>query len=86
MSYIEREELFKTVEDYASTHPVMHDSELFALFCSVHAADVRTVVIAAWKRIDFKPYGHDYECSACGWKNDMPTHFCPNCGAKMEEK
>ena len=49
------------------------------------AADVRPVVRAAWKRIDFKPCGHDYECSACGWKNDMATHFCPNCGAMMEE-
>lgn len=46
--------------------------------------DVRPVARASWKRIDFKPCGHDYECSACGWKNDMATHFCPNCGAMME--
>ena len=50
------------------------------------AADVRPVVKATWKRIDFKPCGHDYECSSCGWKNDMATHFCPNCGADMREK
>ena len=47
--------------------------------------DVRPVVKATWKRIDFKPCGHDYECSSCGWKNDMATHFCPRCGACMEE-
>ena len=52
---------------------------------SIPAADVRPVVKATWKRIDFKPCGHDYECSSCGWKNDMETHFCPNCGAMMEE-
>ena len=52
---------------------------------SLLAADVREVVKAAWKRIDYKPCGHDYECSACGWKNDMETHFCPNCGADMRE-
>lgn len=49
------------------------------------AADVRPVVKASWKRIDFKPCGHDYECSSYGWKNDMATHFCPNCGADMRE-
>lgn len=41
--------------------------------------------VATWKRIDYKPCGHDYECSSCGWKNDMKTHFCPNCGARMAE-
>ena len=47
------------------------------------AADVRPVVKASWKRIDFKPCGHDYECSACGWKNDMATRYCANCAADM---
>ena len=52
---------------------------------TIPAADVRPVVKAAWKRIDFKPCGHDYECSSCGGKNDMATHFCPNCGADMRD-
>lgn len=43
--YIERKALFKTVEDYVSIHPVMNDNELFALFCSIPAADVRPVVL-----------------------------------------
>ena len=47
------------------------------------AADVRPVVRGKWSRIDYEPHGHDYKCSACGWKNDMPTHFFPNCGADM---
>ena len=42
--YIEVNALFKTIEDYASTHPVMNDNELFALFCSVSIADVRHVI------------------------------------------
>lgn len=49
------------------------------------AADVRPVCGGKWSRIDYEPHGHDYKCSACEWKNDMPTHFCPNCGARMEE-
>lgn len=43
------------------------------------------LVKATWKRIDYKPCGHDYKCSSCGWKNDMKTRFCPNCGAEMSE-
>ena len=50
---------------------------------SIPAADARPVVRANWKRIDFKPCGYDYECSLCGWKNDMKTNFCPHCGADM---
>lgn len=50
---------------------------------SIPAADVRPVVRGKWSRIDYEPHGHDYKCSACGWKNDMPTHYCPNCGADM---
>jgi rRNA maturation endonuclease Nob1 len=46
-------------------------------------AAVRPVKRGKWTRIDYEPHGHDYKCSACGWKNDMPTHFCPNCGADM---
>lgn len=36
---------------------------------------------------DGEPYGHN--CSICGEWYVMPygkTKFCPNCGAKMEEK
>ena len=25
-------------------------------------------------------------CSGCGCKNDRETAYCPNCGAKMDEK
>lgn len=49
------------------------------------AADVRPVVWGRWTRIDYAPCGHDYKCSTCGWKNEMATNFCPNCGADMRE-
>lgn len=48
--------------------------------------DIVPVVKATWKRIDYKQCGHDYECSSCGWKNDMKTNYCPNCGADMREE
>ena len=85
--YIEREKLLKLyvdgkydTADYHVPVPVIIQN-----IKDIPAADVRPVVRATWKRIDFKPCGHDYECSSCGWKNDMATHFCPNCGARMEE-
>ena len=78
--YIEREKAINAVfEAYADGR-----SAYIALE-TIPAADVRPVVRGGWARIDYVPHGHDYKCSACGWKNDMPTHFCPNCGAMMEE-
>lgn len=90
--YIEREELSKAmkiwqndlIETYGENDEYVKclDSVLLGVD-NIPAADVRPVVRSTWKRIDFKPCGHDYECSSCGWKNDMATNFCPNCGSEM---
>lgn len=86
--YIEREALFKTVEDYISTHPVMHDSELFALFCSVPAADVRPAVLCRdckhWKPSSIEPSFRvcTYVCGARPIRN--AEDFCSR-GEKREE-
>lgn len=58
----------------------------FDVLQELPAADVRPVKRGKWTRIDYKPHGHDYKCSVCGWKNDMPTNFCPNCCAYMREE
>ena len=38
----------------------------------------------------FDPYNtketYSYKCNKCNHYNMKPTNFCPNCGAKMEEK
>jgi predicted RNA-binding Zn-ribbon protein involved in translation (DUF1610 family) len=95
--YIEKEKLVdgldKTLKNIPSFPSDPIGRELVALGIetviktvkALPAADVRPVVRGEWSRIDYEPHGHDYKCSACGWKNDMPTHFCPNCGAAMEE-
>ena len=44
-------------------------------------ADVAPVIHAHW--ID---YGEVVECSHCEWYALFGTHYCPNCGAKMDEK
>lgn len=86
--YISREALITASCERCNGEYVPCDKEhclLMEVIHSIPAADVRPVVRASWKRIDFKPRGHDYECSSCRWKNDMATHFCPNCGAKMDK-
>lgn len=88
--YIEVNALFKTVEDYASTHPVMHDNELFALFCSVPAADVWEVKRGKWVNYGDE-YRPDIKCCVCGQRKpillgNFNFNFCPNCGADMKEK
>jgi len=80
--YISREAAITTYKTFGH----LNLRNALEAFEAIHAADVRPVVKASWKRIDYKPCGHDYECSSCGWKNDMATHFCPNCGADMMEQ
>ena len=91
--YIELKALFKTVEDYASTHPVMRDDELFALFCSVDATDVRPVVHGEWEHKVTSSYagGGATFCSVCGYGYSDGAFFevedfdyCPHCGATMK--
>ena len=82
MKYISTDALGDTLENFKERKIVTY-AELVSEIAAIPAADVRPVVRGRWSRIDYEPHGHDYKCSACGWKNDMPTHFCPNCGADM---
>lgn len=51
---------------------------------SIPAVDAVEVVHAYWTRIDYKPCGHDYVCSACKGNNDRESQYCPDCGAHMD--
>lgn len=57
----------------------------------IKPADVIPVVHAHWIRHDDADvvegyYVPEYECSKCrAWKKD-DSDFCPDCGAKMDEK
>lgn len=51
--------------------------------------DAVPVVRGEWKTNS--NYPDKLICSVCGYKEDMwwadkGTHYCPNCGAKMEDK
>ena len=86
--YISREYVLKCMEDSYKNAGISAaaKAKMTRWLKNAPAADVRPVVRGKWTRIDYEPHGHDYKCSACGWKNDMPTHFCPNCGADMREE
>ena len=39
-----------------------------------------------WKICDAKPPTWWYECSVCGNAGNIEYNFCPNCGARMDER
>lgn len=55
----------------------------------IPTADIRENVRGEWLP-DMIYNGEDewcfFECSNCKYKADKHYNFCPNCGAKMEEK
>lgn len=58
---------------------------------NLHATDVRPVVRARWRYKTMTVPGGKGQiyakwcCTACKGKAKERTHFCPNCGAVMEE-
>ena len=53
-------------------------------------ADVQEVRHGRWISNDLGGYKWAYYCSECGWVDGYPFNdrhkYCPNCGAKMDEK
>lgn len=53
--------------------------------------ELRSKKIGKWKNVYLSnPSSFVGTCSICGVSNDIPppvsAHYCPNCGAKMEEE
>ena len=74
--YIDREvALMKLMQDGCSAKNLQSISDM-------PAADVAPVRHGRWKR-----YGKNLgECSECGEIVSVRNNYCPNCGAKMDEK
>lgn len=60
--------------------------EIVNAICTIPAADVRPVVRASWQSwTQDKPPCKWYSCDYCGFHTLSKSHYCPNCGAMMEE-
>lgn len=97
--YIERAAVEKFIEDGLNNpdknKAFGHDAiEIMAEIHYMPAADVVEVRHGRWLTTD--AYPHHLYCSVCyktyaknaKWVNelDLPTNYCPNCGALMEKK
>lgn len=96
VGYIEREAAITTVERYGlangsaiGRHGGIADIIAEAL-AAIPAADVALVQRGSWVDADISGVQH-YRCTACGeyieatWMANFDYHFCPNCGAQMDE-
>lgn len=65
--------------------------------CVIQKAAIESVwwIIMGMPEVDYMAIRHAHwtdkgslscRCSACGCKNGKEQKFCPNCGAKMDEK
>lgn len=97
--YIERAAVEKFIEDGLNNpdknKAFGHDAiEIMAEIHYMPAADVAEVKHGRWLTTD--AYPHHLYCSVCyktyaknaKWVNelDLPTNYCPNCGARMDKE
>lgn len=84
-------------DEYISKQQAL--DELFCERCTYAAtrviknippADVAPVVHGEWKSNGLGGYAYVFVCSQCGYVDGYPFNdrhkFCPNCGAKIDEK
>jgi hypothetical protein len=92
--YIDREEVLK---HKAMLYDPLNTRSWFFVVTTqsimrIPSADVAPVVRGRWLTWDEKFPGRatgknlGVFCSVCGNHSDYSSDFCPNCGAKMEEK
>ena len=79
--YIDREAAIESL-------PVAWDSAINALR-NAPSVDVAPVVHGRWIEQEKYTFGTMYDCSICGERildNGHSWNYCPNCGAKMDER
>ena len=81
--YIDRNKAIQTaldaVDDWDGGRNLHRASIIYKYFNAQPAVDVRENVKGEWEYVDYILR----RCSNCG-KEAAQSHFCPNCGAKME--
>lgn len=92
--YINREELFKDIEDsvrFSTRNGVSAElrgaHKITDRIRSAPSADVVEVVHGKWVAVEYNDGSVFKECSNCGArKQQIYYNFCSNCGAKMDGK
>ena len=93
--YIDREAALSLVqpdtpEDEKSTVTIATAKKLVrSIVYRTPTADVAPVVHGRWIEKEKYTFGIMYDCSLCENRildTGRPWHYCPNCGAKMDEK
>ena len=93
--YIDKETALSLVqpdvpEDEKSTVTIATAKKLVrSIIYRTPTADVAPVVHGRWIEKEKYPFGIMYDCSLCENRildTGHPWHYCPNCGAKMDEK
>ena len=99
--YIEREAVLaypirkdKCDRKHANEHFILGIESVIEFVENLPAADVAPVRHGRWMTTD--AYPHHLYCSVCyktyaknaKWVNelDLPTNYCPNCGARMDKE
>lgn len=99
--YIERERLKQGISEDALNTLTSWDDSLMAMVMAdideCPTVDVAPVVHGRWERVDspyyrVSPFGGiraeciTYRCGRCGYGTAVRTHYCPYCGARMDEE
>ena len=68
--------------------PPMYKCTITGNFChGFHECDVEFAPVKHGKWIENPPTeAWKYHCSICGRTEDYKENYCPNCGAKMDER
>lgn len=76
--YIDAEEAYKVITE---AYPLLQKGMLKKVIGSIPTAE--EVKRGRWEH--YLNVGLRYKCSICGSRYTVPYHYCPNCGAKMDE-
>lgn len=84
--YIEREALLLRIDCHGTNKFGMLDEDIRAFVKSQPTADVAPVVHGRWLKYyrSGVTVAEGYVSSCCDIWNERESHYCPNCGAKMD--
>lgn len=75
-----RPRMYKSVEQFQKSYPSFRLEK-------PDLVEYSPVVLGRWEAGYYNELGiYVRPCSNCGWENEELSPYCPNCGARMDEK